>query len=373
MKNHFIFEEVGNDELQLLVDAMECGPVVAGTKVLEQDESDEYFYIIEQGAMDIFCEVGGHSVGHLATGEVFGEAALLYDCKGPKSIVAEKDTKLWKVDHSTFRHVLGQHAHKKDQDIRGTLKRVGLFQSLNEQTISKFANALTRVRFEEGDRIVEKGEIGEIFYIIEEGKVKVHDIGIGDSQSVDQVLGEGEWFGERALLTGEARAANVTALSSVTTLAMGRDTFEKSMGELHSVMEHQEKLQSLKALPIFANSDITEEELGQLANLTFEMCYVKGQKLVQAGKSYQLTVWIIRHGRLLVYGDETDKIYALKGYVPIGCLCRVSVKAITHSASFLPIAPRLVCSNSLVTAHSPFPIYFVLQRRPFWRQVYSLG
>jgi protein kinase A len=310
MKSHFIFEELGNDELQLLVDAMQCDPVKAGTKVLEQDEKDEYFYIIEQGAMDIFCEVGGHSVGRLDSGEVFGEAALLYDCRGKKSIVAEKDTKLWRVDHTTFRHILGQHAHNKDQDIRGTLKKVGLFQSLNEQTISKFANALTRVRFEEGDRIVEKGEIGEIFYIIEEGSVKVHDIGIGDSQSVDQMLGEGDWFGERALLTGEARAANVTALSNVTTLAMGRDTFEKSMGELHLVMEHREKLQSLNALPIFANSDITEEEVAQLANLTSEICYVKGQKLAQAGKPYQLNVWIIRHGRLLVYGDET--IYALK-------------------------------------------------------------
>jgi protein kinase A len=312
MKSHFIFEELGDDELQLLVDAMERDPVKAGTKVLEQDEKDEYFYIIEHGAMDVFCEVRGHSVGHLDSGEVFGEAALLYDCKGPKSIVAERDSKLWRVDHSTFRHVLGRHAHQKDQDIRGTLKKVGLFQSLPEQSISKFANALTRVRFEEGDRIVEKGEIGEVFYIIEEGSVKVHDIGIGDSQSVDQMLGEGEWFGERALLTGEARAANVTALSNVTTLAMGRDTFEKSMGVLHSVMEHQEKLQSLKALPIFANSDITEQELAQLANLTSEMCYVKGKKLAQAGKPYQHKCWIIRHGRLLVYG-ETDTIYALEG------------------------------------------------------------
>jgi protein kinase A len=314
MKSHFIFEELGNDELQLLVDAMECDPVEAGTKVLGQDEKDEYFYIIEQGAMDIFCEVAGISVGHLDSGEVFGEASLLYDCNGPsKSIVAEKDTKLWRVDHTTFRHVLGQHAHQKDQDIRGTIKKVGLFQSLNEQTIGKFANFLTRVSFEKGDRIVEKGDIGEIFYIIEEGSVKVHDIGIGDSQSVDQMLGEGDWFGERALLTGEARAANVTALSNVTTLAMDRDTFEKSMGELHSVMEHREKLQSLKALPCFANSDITEQELAQLANLTYEMCYAKGQKLAQAGKPYQLKVWVIRHGRLLVYGGATDNIYALKG------------------------------------------------------------
>ena len=71
----------------------------------------------------------------------------------------------------------------------------------------KIADALTTVSYQEGDHIINKGDVGEIFYIIKEGRVKVHDIGLGDSQYVNQVMGPGDFFGERALLTGEPRNA----------------------------------------------------------------------------------------------------------------------------------------------------------------------
>ena len=51
--------------------------------------------------------------------------------------------------------------------------------AINE--LSKFADALTPVSYSEGERIVTKGDVGEVFYIIQEGTVKCHDIGLGDA------------------------------------------------------------------------------------------------------------------------------------------------------------------------------------------------
>ena len=312
MKSYFIFEELPDTELTVLIQAMEKIHVAKGTKIVQQDAKGEYFFIVHEGQMDKFCERGNHSVGKVKRGEFFGELNLFYECKGPKSIIADQDTTLWKMAHTTFRHVLAIHAKARDEDIRSTLKKVELFQSLSDQVLTKFADALTRVRFEPNDRIVQKGEVGQIFYIIEEGKVKVHDIGIGDSQSVDQILEAGDWFGERALLTGETRAANITAITEVTTLAMDRETFSKNMGDLNTVLEHKAKMDSLRALPIFANSDLSSQEFSRLADLMQEMCYKKGKMLAEAGKPYLLNVWFIRHGALLVYGGKTGKIYNLK-------------------------------------------------------------
>jgi CRP-like cAMP-binding protein len=103
---------------------------------------------------------------------------------------------------------------------------------LDESTISRFINAMTPVKFKKDDQIVQKGQVGTVFYIIQEGKVKIHDIGLGDSQYEDQIFGPGDSFGERALLTGEPRAANATALTDVSTLAMDRETFEETIGPL---------------------------------------------------------------------------------------------------------------------------------------------
>jgi Protein kinase domain/Cyclic nucleotide-binding domain len=52
--------------------------------------------------------------------------------------------------------------------------------------------------------------------------------------------------------------------------------------------------------------------MDQLVNLVLEVCYPKGEKLVEAGKPYAMNLWIIRHGRLLVYSQKRDKLYNLE-------------------------------------------------------------
>jgi CRP-like cAMP-binding protein len=86
--------------------------------------------------------------------------------------------------------------------------------------LRRIADALTTVSFHEGDRIINKGDVGEVFYIVKEGRVRVHDIGFGDSHYVDQILGPGDFFGERALLTGDPRSANITAEIATVTLCL---------------------------------------------------------------------------------------------------------------------------------------------------------
>jgi CRP-like cAMP-binding protein len=111
---------------------------------------------------------------------------------------------------------------------------------------------------------------------------------------------------------GEPRAANVTALTHVSTLAMDRETFEEAIGPLQGLMEREMRKNFLRGLPIFANSSITIPEVNQLVDLMTEVCYRKGDKLAEAGKPYEMNLWIIRYGQLLVYSQTKDKLYNLK-------------------------------------------------------------
>ncbi|GKZ01355.1 hypothetical protein MPSEU_001086500 [Mayamaea pseudoterrestris] len=309
--------DLDDSELKLLCSAMEKETVPAGTMVIEKGDMGDFYYIIDSGEVAFVDPDNQDNVTTLSKagrGEAFGELALLYDSPRSVSCIAsdEGPVTLWKVDQLTFRYLLAHHYQADANPLKDKIRNIEIFKDLNESIVSKFVAGMSRIRWKEGDQIVVKGEVGNIFYIIEEGEVKLHDIGLGDSKFEDQVLSAGDSFGERALLTGEPRAANATALTDVTTRAMDRETFERSIGPLQSVLERHLRRQYLASLPLF--SQLSSEEIDEMVDCMVEVCYRKDDKLAEAGKPYDPLLWIIRHGRLLVFDTkEPDQIYSLAG------------------------------------------------------------
>jgi sigma-B regulation protein RsbU (phosphoserine phosphatase) len=80
-------------------------------------------------------------------------------------------------------------------------------------------NAATTVTLEAGQTVFKRGDPGEAFYVIERGRVRVHD-----DDLVLNNLGEGEAFGEIAGLGGMERTASVTAEADLTLLRIERET-----------------------------------------------------------------------------------------------------------------------------------------------------
>lgn len=220
---------------------------------------------------------------------------------------------LWCVDRFTFRSIVAQYVQRQTRDLAMSIQKVELFQSLPESAVNRFVAAMTRVPWKAGQRIVQKGQEGKVFHIILQGRVKIHDIGLGDSHFDDQFYDAGDSFGERSLLTGEPRAANVTAVTDVITMAIDRATLEQHLGKLQSLLERGMRRKIIRSIPLFKNSSLTEPEMNQLADLVSEACYNQGAFLAEAGKPYQMRLWIIRHGSLFVFSrNSPDKVFKLK-------------------------------------------------------------
>jgi CRP-like cAMP-binding protein len=124
-------------------------------------------------------------------------------------------------------------------------------------------------------------------------------------------MGEGDFFGERALLTGEPRAANVTALEDVNTLCLSRNRFEEVVGPFQTIVERRMKKHFLMGIPLFAGSKFTEVELDHIADITREACYKKGYVLAEIGKPVPQDLCIIRSGRVLVLSEKEETIHNL--------------------------------------------------------------
>jgi len=312
--DNFIFASLSTEEREKLIAAMQKESCPKDTVIIQQgDTKSEYFYIVNQGNVDFITK--DEIVGSTSRGGSFGELALLYNSPRAATCLAATNVELWKVDQHTFRHLLARHAKEEEQEVCHVLESIPLFETFSQSCKSRLADALTVVKFKENERIVTKGDVGEVFYIIQSGSVKVHDIGMGDSQVVDRILGEGDFFGERALLTGEPRAANVTAVSNVTTLCLSRAHFEKVIGCLKVMIERGMKKNFLKGIPLFAGSGskFTELEMDDIADVTREMCFKKGHKICEIGKPYPQQLWIIRSGRVLVLNKDGEMHNLLTG------------------------------------------------------------
>eukprot|EP00978_Attheya_sp_CCMP212_P026995 scaffold89909_cov42-Attheya_sp.AAC.1 len=295
VSDNFVFSSLSLKERRILIQAMEAYTVAnSGTTIIQQGETGDYFYIVEMGAVDF--QVDGKAVGQALPGHGFGELALLYDCpRAATCITAKANTKLWRVDQVTFRQILASGQISQDTKVKKVLQKVPFLKDLDEFYLSQLADGLSQITFSDGEIIVKKGASGDVFYIIESGKVKVTEIEIGDSKYSDQILKEGDYFGERAIITEEPRVANVKAHGGdVVVFALSRADFEKYLGSDQDLGDLISKSNDSRQL-------LERYEKDTLAGLLKDTTYKAGTVLITEGeevKGDKQAIYWVRSGKV---------------------------------------------------------------------------
>jgi CRP/FNR family transcriptional regulator len=100
------------------------------------------------------------------------------------------------------------------------LARVPLFKELNQKALERVAKIARNRSFKAGEDIVKEGDEGVGFFLITRGKV---DVIRGNSTMAS--LGEGDFFGEMALLDNYRRSATVRTTADTECIAMSRWDF----------------------------------------------------------------------------------------------------------------------------------------------------
>ena len=104
---------------------------------------------------------------------------------------------------------------------------------------SKLGDAVIECKYKKDDYIIREGEEGKTFFLIAEGTAVATKI-LGDSPEPVKVkdYSKGNYFGERALLTSENRAANIVVTSDeCVVLSLERDTFNRLLGSLDNILK----------------------------------------------------------------------------------------------------------------------------------------
>lgn len=134
-------------------------------------------------------------------------------------------------------------------EIAERLAHIDLLAAVTTEGLHAIA-AATRVHtFGKGETILSHGAEGDSMFVVHGGTVSVR---VDESEIAR--LGEGDVFGEMALLTGENRAADVVALSDVVVIEITKDALQPVLRDhpelaasiSSKVMERRGSLDSLK-------------------------------------------------------------------------------------------------------------------------------
>jgi CRP-like cAMP-binding protein len=206
--------------------------------IIRQGERGDRFYIIKRGHVEVTIrdERGvSEVVNQLDRGDTLGELALLRDAPRNATCRATLPTEVLSLSRQDFgRLVKARFAlrEKVDRSIARAelLRRMPLFAELDAQQIQLIAAQLREETYEPGAVIMRQGEIGEIFYVIEGGRVQVSVTQDGAEKVVAE-RGPGEYVGEIALLLKVPRTATVRALTPTQVLALHKADFDRLVAE----------------------------------------------------------------------------------------------------------------------------------------------
>lgn len=102
---------------------------------------------------------------------------------------------------------------------------------------NKLSESFKSVFAKEGDSVINQGDDGTDLYFLQEGSC--YATKVIEEGSDPQVVMEykvGDYFGERALLTKEPRAANVICKTDCKFVCMDRHSFTRLLGPLEKLL-----------------------------------------------------------------------------------------------------------------------------------------
>lgn len=145
------------------------------------------------------------------------------------------------------------------QDWMSAMLRNPAFHRIPPANIAQIIGCVEQVEFAAGETIIRQGEAGDYYYVVTDGLCQVllqDPNGLGDRE-LDRI-GQGNGFGEEALVSGDPRSATVRALSRVSLVRLAAQDFVRL---LRDPMMHKANLDALPVGAILVDVRLQEEYL----------------------------------------------------------------------------------------------------------------
>ncbi|MCG8316895.1 MAG: cyclic nucleotide-binding domain-containing protein [Pseudomonadales bacterium] len=216
--------------------------VPSGKMVFKRGETtSERFYLLE-GSIDL-CDAD-FNISALNAGEPNSLHALDPHAPHKVSAVTTSDAVLLTVDQAHLDLVLtwdqaGNYLvtdlaaddDMAERDWMSCLLQSNLFAQIPPANIQQLFVNFTPMSADRGELIIEQGEVGDLFYVIENGTAEVIRRDKRGNEEPLAKLGPGDFFGEEALISDTPRNASVRMTNSGSLMYLEKDQFTKLLHE----------------------------------------------------------------------------------------------------------------------------------------------
>lgn len=244
-----------DEQRATMADAMTKEVFDDGAYLVEMGQPADSLFVIQEG--EVVCHKGDQTdLTRLKKGDVFGESCLQPDEVRKANVVAVGKVSTLKLTANAFKDMLGELSELLSYNFKRKviesvmIDKTFIFDLLPAYDKEMLLNRLVETSFQEGEAIIKQGEANNTFHIIKSGKalVKKREDGEAEDQLLAE-LGEGQFFGERALLKDEPANATVCAKDTLNTYSCDRDTFNELLGPLQGLIDGEVAKRADKSAP----------------------------------------------------------------------------------------------------------------------------
>lgn len=200
------------------------------------DEDDQLVYLL---AGEVSLQSEGLVVESIVAGSDAAKFALAHQVPRKIDAVAKGGVRILRLNAAFIKNAKFQPVETEDKgymiieeseadpdDWMTALLRSPIFQRLPPANLQKILMGLETVEFAKGQVIVEQGSVGDYYYLIKSGHCLLTRKPSPNAKEIKLAeLGNGDTFGEDALIAEAPRNVTVTAVSKTVLFRLNKDQF----------------------------------------------------------------------------------------------------------------------------------------------------
>jgi cAMP-dependent protein kinase regulator len=187
--------------------------------------------------------------------------------------------------------------------LKETIKNIFMFRSLDPNQVNDLLDAMFSRVVEANEVIIEQGDDGDNFYVIESGS---YDIIVND-KNVGSYTNKGQ-FGELALMYNMPRAATIIATTPGRLWALDRLTFKRIV--VKSAFEKRKNYEALlENMPIFKT--LSPYQKMSVADALFSKKFNDGEEIIKQGDEAKC-MYFVENGNVKIVRSQDGESKELK-------------------------------------------------------------
>ena len=201
--------------------------------------------------------------------------------------------------------------------VTDILRKVPLFSQLAPSDLERVSEISRERAYPRNSVILFEDDPGDALYVVAQGQVKVVLIGEDGREVILSVMGEGEFFGEMALVDDEPRSAHVIAMEDSTLLVLRREDFQGILKQTPGIALAllRELSRRLRRVDEKVGSLVLLDVNGRVAQLLLDLADEAGSERITRRLTHHTIAQMIGSSRETV--SRTMRELVDKGYIEV--------------------------------------------------------